>query len=180
MFNRERILFWPFFEVSRVVFSWSSLLSSMAVYFEVSTDWRTGWYFVSISCGKSVALVITSIRSCRGTCSICMVECFEFLFAFAKVSEFVSICSNYLKAKWLVLLIRISESCVPVCSLGNRRCNSHRQRVGVARCRLSWFSKAFQLLCENRVVTFDRHIPFGHPPLIRWMQTISKYSAIDF
>ena len=139
----------------------------MSVYFEVSTDWRTGWYFVSISCGKSVALVITSIPSCQGTYSICMVECFDFFFAFAKVSEFVSICSNYLKAKLLTLLIRISESCVPVCSLENRRCNLHRQRVRVARCRLSWFSQAFQLLCVNKVVTLDRYIPLGHPPLIR-------------
>ena len=50
------------------------------------------------------------------------------------------------------ILIRISESCEPVFNLENRRCDSHRTRVLVARCRLSWFSTLRSKSCDTRPI----------------------------
>ena len=64
------------------------------------------------------------------------------------------ICVNLLKvsAGKMNILIRISESCEPVFNLENRRCDSHRTRVLVARCRLSWFSTLRSKSCDTRPI----------------------------
>ena len=78
----------------------------------------TGWHFASISCGRTVTIVIKGIPSYHTLVERAWSSEISSWNAFDKLSEFATISSKYLQFLWLIPVMKTSESCVAVCFLG--------------------------------------------------------------
>lgn len=99
------------------------------------TGWLAGWHMASMSCDSFGGMATSAwVHECMWAETSYLVstvlrsQSAVFFTVFLKVSEVVLIYSKTHQQIWLGLLIRTPESCVVVCFVGNRRCNSPQKR----------------------------------------------------